>query len=126
MNIYLRLAGNTILGVLVSSFIYGVFVYLASTGGGTALLGIAFLVVLPLSLLCGSYLTGYLSFDKLKGFKSIILISPGLYLFLLFNLNNLLFADIGFAISMIVPATIWLIASVAGAYLGVRKRKQKK
>lgn len=122
MSKNIKLAINTFVGVLVSSGIYGIFAFMVSAGGGVAFLGIAFLLVMPLSIFVGSVATGYLSSGLAENFRNKLFISPGFYLALVFILNNLVFADLQFTIVMVVPAVIWSLVSVWGVHYGVKKR----
>jgi len=116
------LAITTVIGALVTAFVYGILVSLVGFGGGgVAFLGIAFLIVMPFSLFAGSAVTGYLSAGKVEGLIGQLLISPGLYLCAVFILINSIFADSVFAVSMVLPGVFWLVISFLGVKIGIRK-----
>jgi len=91
------------------------------------------LAIAPLSLMVGSFLTGFLCQPSVKKkATSYLFLSPGLYLafcyLLCFVLYPLLWKmeSSGFEGVVIVSSVIWTISSFFGIYLGFRYRAQKR
>lgn len=128
MNNTLKLVLNCFIGAAITSSIYGSFVLVAAAspvGEPEALLGFAFLIVMPVSLFFGSFVTGRMSAKQIKSFIGCILLSPGFYLAILFVMTNFAFATMEFAIDMLLPSAIWIGVSLTGVWLGATKSNKK-
>lgn len=91
------------------------------------------LVIAPLSLMAGSFLTGFLCQPSVKKTATnLVLLSPGLYLAFCylpyFGLYPLLWKieSSGLEGVVIVSSVIWIIFSFFGIHLGFKYRAQKR
>lgn len=124
-----------VLGAIVSIAIYWFSVFIiveplrARSGRSPeSYLGLAYLIMLPLALVLGSALTGFLSYPHLKTKLGLIATAPGLYFFVLFTATNFWYGEFGFAVSMLFAGLVWFLVSWAGTSLGyyLRTRQQRK
>jgi len=129
---YGKIFGYVVLGAIVATTIYWLLVFaiiepLRARSGRSQVsyLGIAYLILLPLALLFGSALTGFLCYPHLKTKLGLIGTAPGLYLSLAFTWANFTYGELSFAISMLLPGLIWVLVSWAGTRLGYSFRSRR-
>jgi hypothetical protein len=116
-----------VLGLVVSFVIYTLIMHLIQKAfpsfGGCGGMGIGFLITLPLSLLVGGIVTGFLSWSSLDTKWGLIGIAPGLYLMILMLVIYLplTIVDVmsaGGILVMLLTSLYWYSASLVGAGLG--------
>ncbi|MHC4499989.1 MAG: hypothetical protein ACYS21_12845 [Planctomycetota bacterium] len=87
----MKLVGFVVLGIAVCITVYYLALWILDSylpgfaGGGSSNLGVCFVLVLPVSLLLGSIVTGYLSYPVMNSRWGLIGIAPGLYMVLYFG-----------------------------------------
>ncbi|MHC4623228.1 MAG: hypothetical protein ACYS4W_04930 [Planctomycetota bacterium] len=117
----MKLAVFVVLGLVVTVTVYFVvdFWILESFLPGfthtAATLGVAWLIVMPVALLLGSILTGYLSYPTMNTRLGLIAIAPGLYLAGLTIIPSLCSTIL---VDMLIIGSFWYVVSLAGAALG--------
>jgi hypothetical protein len=123
----MKLAGFVVLGLVVTFTVYFPVLLILDMhlpgfeGGGCSNLGVAFVFILPFSLLLGGIVTGFLSFPTLNTRWGLFGIAPGLYLALPFLLSA---TD-----PVIYLLLFWLffyLVSLAGVGLGYSLRSLTK
>ncbi|HPO14470.1 MAG TPA: hypothetical protein PLI09_13590 [Candidatus Hydrogenedentes bacterium] len=128
------LAGFLVSGVLYFLFVVAVLNPLTSHTGEEpeAFLGLAFLIFLPVGVLCGSAVTGFLCqpYIRRPGVAAMVL-APGLYMALIFIIPTVLYGTVESFFSFMMAAALgwWGISYLgvmAGGYFrrrwGMRKR----
>jgi hypothetical protein len=125
---HLKLIGFVILGLIVSIILFFVQVYAilepiraASGHSPESYLGIAYEVMLPLSLLIGSGLTGFFSSKHIKTILVFLLITPGLYFSLTLLIITLIHAKTTlpwFTEWLLQLEILWFFVSWAGIGIG--------
>lgn len=132
MKRYGKLFGCVGLGSVVAIAIYWLLVFgiiepLRARSGRSpeAYLGVAYLILLPLALLVGSALTGFLSYPLIKTKLGLIGASPGVYLSFAFTVANFTWGDHAYALSMLLSGLIWFLVSWAGTGLGYSFRLRR-
>lgn len=93
-------------------------------------MGIALMVILPLCLLAGSFVSGYLVQPLLKQRSALeyLMMSPGSYVAIAYLIPTFIQArtlERVFLFFSLLSAMLWIIASFAGTRLGVFFRDQK-
>jgi hypothetical protein len=117
----MKLAGFVVLGLVVTYIVYFLinFWILADSPwgpkGAEGTLWVAFLIVLPFSLLLGSILTGFLSYSTLNTRWGLLGIAPGLYLAGITIVLSL-FSTI--VVDMLILGLFFYLVSLAGVGLG--------
>jgi hypothetical protein len=124
----MKQAALVVLGLVVSYVVYMLICFYVLEKylhiGGCAAMGPGFLIIMPLSLLAGSMVTGFLSRPLLDTKWGLIWIAPGLYLAILtlFIFLPFAFIDGVGSISEILLTLLfslyWYLASLAGVGLG--------
>jgi hypothetical protein len=106
-------------------------------GGGEAGLMIGFLVIFPIAFFIGGIVTGYFSYYEIEDKRSLLLMAPALYVFLLAMgaalTGSLLHGFInGWSIGtflydywgLILAGPLWYSASAGGVFLGYYLRER--
>jgi len=121
----MKLAAFVVLGLVVSFVVFQLLLFLILSAfpdiGGCGSLWVPFLILMPLSLLLGSIVTGFLSCPTLNTKWGLIGIAPGLYFAILFVISPFTFASFESASSilwMLLFLLYWYLASLAGVGLG--------
>ena len=83
---------------------------------GCAGIGVALLINMPVALLLGSIVTGFLSCPSLETKWGLLGIAPGLYLAGLLIITLSMSGET--AINMLIMGLYWYLASLAGVVLG--------
>jgi hypothetical protein len=115
----MKLAGFVVLGVVATFVVYFLVLWILDTylpgfeAGGCSNLALALLLVLPVSLLMGGVVTGFLSYSTLNSRWGLFRIAPGLYLALPFLLSAT-----GAAIYLLLFWLFFYLLSLAGVGLG--------
>jgi hypothetical protein len=125
-------AGVTILFYSISLFLIFNPKIQSSGEAPESYMGTAFMVILPICFLIGSFVSGYLIQPLLEKRSAVdlLLVSPGFYAALIFLIPTFLQArtlDRFFSFFSLLSAMMWVITSFAGTRLGVffRDRKHK-
>ncbi len=120
----MKVAAFVLLGMVVSVVVYILTCFYVLEKflhiGGCAGMGPAFLIIMPISLLVGSIVTGFLSYPLLNTKWGLIGIAPGLYLVIL---TSFIFLPFGAGSARNILLTLlfllyWYLASLAGVGLG--------
>jgi predicted branched-subunit amino acid permease len=100
--------------------------HLQHKGGGEpeSYLGIAFMIILPICLIIGSLVAGYLSQPYIRNAYLFILLCPGLYA-AIYVVGNSGGTIEGFLESMLLCSVVWILTSVVGVYLGKYLRAKR-
>ena len=117
----MKLAGFVLLGLIASFAVYMPIMIWIPGKGGCGGLGVAFLFLMPFSLLVGSIVTGFLSCPTLNSKWGLIGIAPGLYFAILFVISPFTFGDFESAsgiLWMLLFLFYWYLASLGGVGLG--------
>lgn len=128
------LAGLLVSGVLYLLFVVGVLNPLTAHTGEEpeALLGVAFLIFLPIGVFCGSMVTGFLSRPYLKHPRiTAMILAPGLYMAMVFIVPTIVYETIeSFSSFMMAAALGWwgisYLGVMAGGYLRGRWSMRKR
>jgi len=119
----MKLVGLGILGFVVSAIVYMLLLlfydsYLSQMerwlGGGY---GVAFLFLMPFSLILGGIFAGFFSCFVATTKWSLLLVAPGLYVLVLCA-GVLIPSSAGMALYAALLALYWYVASLAGVGLG--------
>ena len=121
----MKLAGFVVLGLVASVVVFELLLFWVLRAfphiGGCGDLWLPFLILMPVSLLLGSIVTGFLSCPTLNTKWGLIGIAPGLYFAVLFVISPFTFDSFESASSilwMLLFLLYWYIASLAGVVLG--------
>lgn len=121
----MKLVGFVVLGIIASGLVYGLVLYWMLNAfpntGGCGSLWVAFLILMPGSLLVGSIVTGFLSCLTLNTKWGLIGIAPGLYIVIIFAVSTTTVGDFQSVSNMLLMLLFflyWYLASLAGVGLG--------
>ena len=120
-----------VLGSVIAFGLYmtlGMFLldYLQLQGGGSAesYMGIAFIVVLPVCLIVGSFISGYFCQPYIHNPYLFILLCPGLYaaIYVIASSGGTIE---GFLEFMLLCSAVWIFSSLIGVYSGKYLRTKR-
>jgi len=122
----MKLAGFVVLGLVVSVVVFQLLLFLILSAfpdipQGCGGLGVALLINMPVSLLLGSIVTGFLSCPTLNTKWGLLGIAPGLYFAILCVISPFTFDSFESAsgiLWMLLFFLYWYLASLAGVGLG--------
>ena len=123
----MKLAAFVVLGLVVTFTVYFLVLWMLDMylpgfeGGGCSNLGVAFLFILPFSLLVGGIVTGFLSYPTLNTRWGLFGIAPGLYLAIPFVLSA-----IDAVVYLLLFWLLFYLVSLAGVGLGYLLRSLTK
>jgi hypothetical protein len=133
MKQFLKLAGFVLVGLAAAIVLYWpsanwVVEALCSRSGRSpeSYLGLAFLIILPISLFLGSLITGYLASQYVKGTVGLIWIAPGLYWTLAVVPRCFVGTIPGFGVTMLFFGIVWTCVSWGGVAVGRRIRMKRR
>jgi hypothetical protein len=119
--VFLGLVVSYVVYMLLCFYILGKYLHIGGCGG----MAPAFLIIMPISLLAGSMVTGFLSRPLLDTRWSLLWISPGLYpvilmlfIFSLFTITSDVKSASGEILGTLLFSLYLYLASMAGTGLG--------
>ena len=120
-----------VLGSVIAFGLYmtlGMFLldYLQHQGGGSAesYMGIAFMAILPVCLVIGSFVPGYLCQPYMRRPYLFILLCPGLYA-AIYVISSSGGTIEGFFEFMLLCSAVWIFSSIIGVYAGKYLRAKR-
>lgn len=124
----IKIGINCLAGIVIPIVVFAVMAaasYISLEVEGA--LEVAYIVILPVSLFSGGWLTGYLNADYIKNtIISYLTINPGLYIAFIILVGNIFLGSIEHLVSILGLSAIIMAITLIGVVRGIKKKARSK